>query len=93
MLNNNHGFFLDRDYIADSFFEASQLNAAFAASGRQELPRLFERLGVTHVLVDRAPWVRFPPFIWEYLDDPGNATVIYRSPKAGPFSVYELKRG
>jgi hypothetical protein len=93
MLNSNHGFFLDRDYIADSFFEASQLNAAINAAGdRDGLTRLFERLGVTHVFADRTPWVKFPPTLWEYLRDPANATVLYRSPD-GPFTVYELTRG
>jgi hypothetical protein len=92
MLNINHGFFLDRDYIADSFFEASQLNAAVNAAGdRDGLARLFERLGVTHVFADRTPWVKFPPMLWEYLRDPANATVLYTSPD-GPFTVYELSR-
>jgi Dolichyl-phosphate-mannose-protein mannosyltransferase len=93
MLNINHGFFLDRDYIADSFFEASQLNAAVNAAGDGDgLTRLFERLGVTHVFADRTPWVRFPPVLREYLHDPANATVLYTSPD-GQFTVYELKRG
>jgi hypothetical protein len=91
LLNINHGFFLDREYIADSFFEASQLNELIsAAHDREDLRRLFERLGVTHVLVDRTPWVKFPPLLWEYLDDPAAATLIYRSPDE-QFSVYELK--
>jgi len=93
MLNINHGFFLDRDYIADSFFEASQLNAAVNAAGdRDGLTRLFERLGVTHVFADLTPWVKFPPMLWDYLRDPANTTVLYRSPD-GPFTVYVLKRG
>ena len=29
-INTNHGFFCHRDFIADSFFEASQINALFA---------------------------------------------------------------
>jgi hypothetical protein len=92
MLNINHGFFLDRDYIADSFFEASQLTAAVnAAADRDGLARLFERLGATHVFADRTPWVKFPPMLWEYLRDPANATVLYTSP-GGPFTVYELSR-
>jgi hypothetical protein len=36
--------------------------------------------------------VKFPPTLWEYLRDPANATVLYRSPD-GPFTVYELTRG
>ena len=91
LLNINHGFFLDREYIADSFFEASQLNAVITAAGdREGLARLFQQLGVTHVLWDRAPWVKFPPRLLEYLRDPTNATLIYRSPD-GPFTVYQLR--
>ena len=92
MLNINHGFFLDRDYIADSFFEASQLNELItAAHDREGLARLFERLGVTHVMVDQAPWVRFPPQLWSYVRDSGHARILYRSPHS-PLRVYELTR-
>ena len=93
MLNINHGFFLDRDYIADSFFEASQINASIAAAGNREgLARLFANLGVTHVYVDRAPWVKFPPMLWDYLHDPANATVLYQSADS-PITVYALTGG
>jgi hypothetical protein len=91
LLNANHGFFLDREYIADSFFEASQLNALIGpASERGGLTELFRQLGVTHVLVDDARSVRFPEALWTYLSDPVNATLVYRSGN-GPFSVYELR--
>ncbi len=90
LLNTNHGFFLDRDYIADSFFEASQLNELItAARNRDGLTRLFQRLGVTHVLEDRTPWVSFPPILWSYIRDPDHAHRLYRSPTSS-LRVYEL---
>ena len=90
LLNTNHGFFLDRDYVADSFFEASQLNEQIVAAGDpQGVTRFVRGLGITHVLADRAPWVKFPPMLWQYLDDPRNATLIYTSPHE-ELRVYEL---
>jgi hypothetical protein len=92
LLNINHGFFLDRDYLADSFFEASQLNEAItAAQTREGITRLFERLGVTHVVMNQAPWVPFPPILWSYLRDSDHSRVLYRTPNS-PLSVYELTR-
>jgi len=93
LLNTNHGFFLDRDYVADSFFEASQLNERITAAGdRDGLTKLFDELGVTHVLVERDPWVRFPPFLWEYLANPATSRRLYASPD-GSLTVYELTKG
>jgi hypothetical protein len=91
MLNTNHGFFVDREYIADSFFEASQLNALIRdADGRPGLTKLFARLGVSHVLVKHEDWVPFPQTLWDYLGDPANARVIY---SAGDMTLYELRPG
>ena len=52
-LATNHGFFLEREYLADSFFEASQVKALMidgAATSGELAARLRER-GITHVLV------------------------------------------
>ena len=41
LLNTNHGFFCHRDFVADSFFEASQINALFlGADGKKGIDRL-----------------------------------------------------
>jgi hypothetical protein len=90
LLDTNQGFFVDRDYLADSFFEASRLNDLIReADGRAELPELFARLGVTHVLVEHVDWVPYPEGLWRYLGDPGTAEPIYRD---GTFTLYELRR-
>jgi len=91
LIDTNQGFFIDRDYIADSFFEASQLRALVEeAHDREGLTALFRRLGVTHVLVKNdEPWVRFADSLWEYLCDPATARRSYTSPDES-FTVYEL---
>lgn len=52
LLNTNQGFYLDREFVADSFFEASQLSELFwknpTISG---IEPVFHTLGITHVLV------------------------------------------
>jgi len=92
LLNTNQAFFVDRDYIADSFFEASQLNALIReAVDREGLTALFERLTITHVLFkEDEPWVQFPPALRQYLSDRATATRIYASP-GGAFTLYELR--
>ena len=90
LLNTNHGFFIDREYIADSFFEASQMKALIAdAHDGSELAAMFERLRITHVLVSSEEWVSFPPIVWTYLNSPSAARRIYVSP-AQTYTIYEL---
>jgi len=90
LLDTNQGFFVDRDYLADSFFEASQLNDLIKdADRRADLATLFARLGVTHVLVEREDWVPYPDGLWRYLGDPARAAPIYRDDS---FTLYELRR-
>lgn len=90
-LNTNLGFFCRRDYLADSFFEASQIadwlaGSATAAEARQ---RLDER-GVTHLLVDRRPRVAWPPGLARLLNDPAQVEELYRSDD-GLFLVLRLR--
>ena len=92
LLNTNHGFFLDRDFVSDSSFEASQLNEAItAARDREGITRLFERLGVTHVVIHEEPWVPFPPILWSYIRDSDDSRLLYRTPDSS-LTVYELTR-
>jgi len=92
LLDTNQGFFVDRAYIADSFFEASQLRELIVDAGdRDGLTVLFRRLGVTHVLVKKdEPWVKFPDALWEYLRDAKTAQPMYTSPD-GAFILYALR--
>jgi hypothetical protein len=81
MLNSNHGFFLDRDYIADSFFEASQLNAAISAAGDRERADTAVRTArrTQHFRGSHAVGEGFPRCSGSICRDSTNATVLYRS--------------
>jgi hypothetical protein len=64
MIGTNHGFFCHRPYLADSFFEASQL-ADWLRDSADDVDALQARLagkGITHVLLSTrpspAPWPR-----------------------------------
>lgn len=54
LINTNHGFWVRRSYIADSFFEASQIADATRdfEDGSQALEWMAEH-GVTHLLIER----------------------------------------
>lgn len=91
LINNNHGFFLERDYIADSFFEASQISDLFAvATTTTEVRQTFEQLGLTHALVENRRGPAYPDSLVEVLQDPTQATPIFRSPD-GRFVVLEFQ--
>jgi hypothetical protein len=94
LLNTNQGFYLDREFVSDSFFEASQLSELFwknpTVSG---MSSVFHTLGITHVLV-HVPntWdVRYPVALNVFLTDPGRATPLYRSMN-GEYLVLGIRR-
>ncbi|UCF32838.1 MAG: phospholipid carrier-dependent glycosyltransferase [Phycisphaerales bacterium] len=89
-LNTNQGFFLERDYIADSFFEASQIADWLRdATSKADVQRRLEDRGITHVLVANIKWgIAYPSALNELLRDPQHATVLFRS-KDG--AVLELR--
>jgi len=91
-LGTNQGFFCHRDYLADSFFEASQVAAWLAAArdgdGVAELLRL---RGVSHVLVDRRPrGAVYPQGLSQFLMEQGRVEQVYQSPD-GQFLVLALR--
>ncbi len=92
LLNTNHGFFCERGYLADSFFEASQIADWLApAKDVARLRAMLAERGVSHVLVEhRPPPVAYPAPLAELLRDPAAATVVERS-KDGRYSVFELR--
>jgi hypothetical protein len=92
LLNTNHGFFLEREYIADSFFEASQMNALLLeARSATEMRQLMNRLGITHVYVASRDWgIPYPQALWEFLGDPGSAELVYTCPGEACF-VFRLR--
>ena len=83
MLNTNQGFFVDREYIADSFFEASQINALIL-EGSSDAPDVSRRLrerGITHVLLSTDDWdIPYPPALWDFLKDRGLVDLLYSCP-------------
>jgi hypothetical protein len=91
LLQTNRGFFLERDYLADSFFEASQIADWLRSADSPE--GVHERLAarhLTHVLRERRErGVRWPPALEALLDDPARATLIHRSAD-GRFELYRL---
>jgi hypothetical protein len=92
VLNTNQGFFLERPYLADSFFEASQIADWLARETRPEgvRARLRER-GVTHVLVERRDrGVDWPPALTDLLADRTLLARRFRSAD-GRFELFELR--
>ena len=86
--NTNHGFFCDRDFIADSFFEASQINDLLQSKGdKKGIHGALGDLGVTHLLIEnRDRLVPWPRSLYELLNDPQLARRLYRSPD----SLYDV---
>jgi len=75
MLNTNQGFFCRRDYLADSFFEASQIAAWLGPeAGLEEVRAKLAERGITHVLLDRRDrGIAFPPALFDLLRHPARA--------------------
>jgi hypothetical protein len=94
LLDTNQSFFLEREALADSFFEASQIADWLAGAGdpAEAHARLRAR-GISHVLRDRRrDWgIAWPPALLALLGDPELAPRRYRSPD-GRVEVWELRR-
>jgi len=83
LLNTNQGFFVDRDYVADSFFEASQMNALIleGSGNASELSRRLRARGITHVLLSTDDWdIPYPPALGEFLSNRGLTELMYSCP-------------
>jgi len=89
-LNTNQGFFCEREYIADSLFEGSQMNFVLRqTSDAASLAALFQRLGVTHVLRDRnLEWgIAYPA---HFLLELERGRLLRRIYDAGRIEIYEV---
>jgi hypothetical protein len=65
LLNTNHGFFLTREYVADSLFEASQVEALILRAGSSAaVAERLRGLGITHVLLEKVDWGIAYPDYW-----------------------------
>jgi hypothetical protein len=92
LLNTNQGFFLERDYLADSFFEASQIADWLGRAGDVDgVSAALRERGVTHVLVEHRDWgIAWPASLEALLADPERRTPRFRSPD-GRFELFELR--
>lgn len=70
-LNTNRGFRIDRDYLADSFFEASQIaDWLRGAEDATEVRRRLAEKRITHILVAAQDWgIEYPRGLTELLAD------------------------
>jgi hypothetical protein len=92
LLNVNRGFFLEREYIADSAFQASQMNWLLRhARSEAEAAALLSGLGITHLYVGRHDWgIRYPDWLQSFLQDGRYARLVYRC-RGGRCSIYRLR--
>jgi hypothetical protein len=93
LLNTNQGFFIDREYIADSFFEASQINALLLHGEDSALgiSRRLRNAGLTHVLLARRDWgIFYPPGLAQFLGDRSLAQQVNRS-HDGEYTLFEIR--
>jgi 4-amino-4-deoxy-L-arabinose transferase-like glycosyltransferase len=95
LLNTNQGFFVDREYVADSFFEASQMNALMldGSGNAPELSRRLRARGITHVLLSTDEWeIPYPPALREFLNDRGLTELMYSCPDRTCF-LFRIRGG
>lgn len=82
-VNLNRRYHVDREVLADSFFEASQIAHVLldGADSPGAARRRLEARGITHVLLHDPGWsVPLPPAFHELLADPGAAEELFVSP-------------
>lgn len=92
LLDTNQGFFVEREYLADSFFEASQiLDWLRPFESVEAVHRALVARGITHVMTAPPRWgIRWPAPLRALLRDPAHALRRYRSPD-GRFELFELQ--
>lgn len=89
MLNWNQGYFCPRPFLADSFFEASQISDWLGDATAAELPARLAERGVSHVLF-HAQWrVRYPPAVRELLGDRSRLRPVWAAPDQS-FILFEV---
>ena len=90
-LNTNQAFFSQREVLADSFFEASQVAHWMSTAGTAtEMRQLMAKRGVTHILLEvRQRPIDYPAALGALFSDPALAKQLLRSPD-GRFLLFEL---
>lgn len=91
-LNTNLGFFCSKEYLADSFFEASQIADWLAdANSVEAIRQRLEQRHITHILVDKRPRVdHFPAALGRLLSDVKQVEPLFLS-SDGRFVVSRLR--
>jgi hypothetical protein len=89
-LDTNQGFFCEREYVADSFFEASQVNTFLLRNRRtDQIQRTLLDAGFTHLMIGHDRWgIPYPPTLDEFLQE--RARLIHTSPQGD--RLYEIVR-
>ena len=90
-LGTNQGYFSEREFLADSFFEASQIvDWLRPATNPEEVQVLLRSRGITHLLLDRRPLgVPYPLPLLQVLQDPSRARVLFTT-EDGRYAVFAL---
>lgn len=92
-LNTNHGFFCQREYIADSFFEVSQIADLMRhAESAEAIAELLATMRVTHILRHENIYnVEYPASLDNFLADPARAELVFHS-EGGEDMLYAAHR-
>jgi hypothetical protein len=90
-LNINFGFWCEREYLADSAFEASQMNELIRSAGSESgLADLLARLGITHILYARYDWkIAYPKYLFGFLE---RRTQVAAQTEDGLLTLYAIRR-
>lgn len=78
-LNNNQTFYCQRDWMADSFFEASQMNDLLRQSkDESDLLKLLKSLKITHILIRNTDWgIQYPEALKNFMKNKSYCTLIH----------------
>jgi hypothetical protein len=92
MLQSNEGFYCRREFIADTFFEASQISAWLDAPAAEEILKRLREREVSHLLwARRLEPIAYPRGLLDLIIDPLRVEVVFEdrhhlllSLRAGP---------
>jgi hypothetical protein len=85
LVNTSRGFFVHRDFIADSVFQASQIAEWLGgATTPDEVRQTLRAAGVTHVLFDEAPQgAHYPPALMAMIERRRGLVLLFRDARHG----------
>ena len=87
-LRTNHGYFCEREFICDSFFEASQMAALIRQAGKTEaLHRRLRQERITHILMGRMAYVPLPDYFTKALEQQQGFKLEFRGKDADVYRV------